>query len=307
MLRELLEEHEFLVLDGALATELEARGYDLEDPLWSARVLLEDPDAIRKVHVDYLKAGADILTTASYQATFQGFRERGLSAGRTRDLLLRSVQLAVEAVAEIGGRGKDGRVGPLVAASIGPYGAYRHDGSEYRGDYEIGTEELVDFHRDRFGCLSATGVDLLALETVPCLSEARAYSHLLREYTAVEAWLSFSCRDDRSLSSGESIQEAVELVDQMERVVAVGVNCTGPQWIDSIVETMKSATSKPIIVYPNSGECWDSLSHGWIEKKRPQIGADLLRRWVDAGAQILGGCCRTGPELVRLIAGLRDS
>ena len=192
MFDSLLDQHEFLVLDGALATELEARGHDLSDPLWSARVLVEGPEVIGQLHADYLEAGADILTTASYQATFEGLAGRGLGPEEARRVFRDSVRLAVEARDDF--PGEPGRAEPLVAASIGPYAAFLHDGSEYRGDYRLDEGELMAFHRERLACLADAGADLLACETIPCLAEVRALCGLLEEHPGVRAWISFSPR-----------------------------------------------------------------------------------------------------------------
>ncbi len=140
-----------LIVDGALATELERRGADLHDPLWSAKCLLERPDLIREVHLDYLKAGADIVTTATYQATFEGFGGRGIGYEGAARSMRDAVALAIAARDEFWSEPlrRDERLWPLVAASVGPYGAMLADGSEYRGRYSIDDRGLAEFHRPR--------------------------------------------------------------------------------------------------------------------------------------------------------------
>src|SRR5206468_3244428 len=202
-----------VILDGALATELERRGADLRDPLWSAKLLLENPELIRQVHFDYYAAGADVATTASYQATIPGLMSRGLDRARAADVLRLSVTLAQQARDEYWQAGRGGRFKPLVAASIGCYGAHLHDGSEYRGDYGLTVQQLIDWHRPRMEILAASGADLLACESVPCLAEAEALVKLLAEFPGVPAWLSFSCQDERRLCHGEKFAEAVELAN----------------------------------------------------------------------------------------------
>lgn len=302
-LREILDRQLIAVLDGALATELEARECDLRDPLWSARVLIEQPDLIRQVHADYFAAGADVATTASYQATFEGFARRGFTESQAADLMRKSVTLAAEAReafwADPANRVK--RVRPLVAASVGPYGAYLADGSEYRGDYALDEDGLVAFHRARFGVLAASGADLLACETIPCLSEARALLRLLDDHPGTWAWISFSCKDGAHLSSGESFSEAAVLTGTHPQVAAVGVNCTAPRFIPALIHAARAATNTPVAVYPNSGEAYDPVTKTWHGERACDAYAVEARSWFDAGARVIGGCCRTTPAHIRAV------
>lgn len=290
-----------MILDGGLATELEARGCDLADELWSAGYLLMDPDVIRRVHRDYLAAGADCLISATYQATVAGFKKRGLSREESRSLMLRAVELAIEERDAFWRQRPSGRQRPLVAASVGPYGAYLADGSEYTGDYDRDEEGLYAFHRQRFRLLAASGADLVACETLPSLPEARALLRLLGESAGTWAWLSFSCRDGRHLSDGSEIAAAAAAADAVQRVVAVGVNCTAPRFVAELVDEIRRVTAKPIVVYPNSGELYDVAAKRWLG--RPDAGefAAAAVDWVERGAALVGGCCRTGPEHVRQI------
>jgi homocysteine S-methyltransferase len=270
---DLLRRQGFVLLDGGLATELEARGHDLRDPLWSARLLRDAPAEIRAVHESYVAAGADCLITASYQAT--------PGALGPRHLLL-SVALAREA-------------GPkLVAASVGPYGAALADGSEYTGDY--GDVDLARWHRDRFEALDGSDADLLACETIPSFPEARALAGLLSRKAA---WFSFSCRDGKRIADGTPIRECARFLDGFDLVCAIGVNCTAPRHVESLVGEVRAATGKPVVAYPNSGERWDAATRGWTGARDPSGFADAAVRWLRAGAALLGGCCRTGPDHVR--------
>jgi homocysteine S-methyltransferase len=287
-----------VILDGALATELERRGADLNDALWSARVLLEDPDLIRQVHYDYLAAGADVLTTASYQATFAGFARRGLDQEEAAELMRLSVRLALEARDAFWAvpANREGRVRPLVAASVGPYGAYLADGSEYRGDYGLSAAELMAFHRPRMAVLAASGADLLACETIPCRIEGEALVALLAEFPGMPAWLSFSCRSGEEVSDGGPFALCAALADTSDQVLAVGVNCTAPRYIEDLLAVGRSATGKPLLCYPNSGEAWDPLHNCWIGATGVTDFHTPAQRWHAAGARLVGGCCRTTPE-----------
>jgi homocysteine S-methyltransferase len=241
-----------VILDGAMATELERRGYDLDDPLWSARLLIEAPDAIRDVHSDYFAAGADVAITATYQATFEGFAARGIAHDEAVDVMRLAVRLAIEARdafwADPAHRGHRSR--SLVAASIGPYGAFLADGSEYRGNYGLSVDELMTFHRPRMAVLAASGADLLACETIPCRGEGEALAALLREFPGTPAWISFSCRDGVHVNEGQRLNDCISAIAGSEAVVAVGINCTDPRHVDSLLAAARRATDKPIVVYP---------------------------------------------------------
>ena len=302
----LLDAREVAVLDGAMATELEQRGADINDALWSAKVLLEQPALIEAVHYDYFVAGADIAITASYQASFEALAARGLDHSQAADLMLQSVRLAQGARSRfLASPQAAGRARPLVAASVGPYGAFLHDGSEYRGDYGLSVDELVAWHRPRFALLAASGADLLACETIPSLTEAQALVRLIAEY-GVAAWLSFSCRDGASLNHGDPMRDAAALADASAHVVAVGVNCTPPRFIESLLGEAARATAKPLLCYPNSGEAWDAVAACWVEGNGATDFGAAARRWRSAGARIIGGCCRTGPaDIAAIRAALR--
>lgn len=293
-----------MILDGALATELEQRGCDLNDPLWSAKVLLEHPERIAEVHRDYFRAGADCAITASYQATIPGFMQRGLTREAARETLQRAVRLAIAArdafwqdKAQHAGRPK-----PLVAASVGPYGAYLADGSEYRGDYTLKETELMDFHRPRLAALLEAGPDLLACETLPCFAEAKALAQLLGEFPNACAWITFSARDEAHISHGERLADCVDKLNAFPQIVAIGVNCTAPRYIPGLIAAIRDATDKPIVVYPNSGETYDAAHHAWCGPATDESFAQEAQRWFDAGARLIGGCCRTTPAHIAQIA-----
>lgn len=297
------EGQEILVLDGGLATALEARGFDLDDELWSARVLLEAPDAIRQVHLDFLAAGADCITTASYQASLSGFRKRGLSDADGAELLRLSVRLAIEARDEFWSEAANrrDRRRPLVAASIGPYGAYLADGSEYTGRYGIGDDALYGFHRDRWRILAGSEADLLACETIPSGQEAAVLQRLLRETAGRWAWLSFSCRDGAHLCDGSRLVEVARKCDAEPAVAAVGINCTSPGFIAPLIAEARRGTGKPIIVYPNSGERYDLVGKRWIGGAAELDWGEASLEWARLGAAAIGGCCRVGPrEIARI-------
>ena len=300
----ILNHHPVLVIDGALATELERRGCDLNDELWSARILLEQPEIIKRVHLDYFKAGADCAITASYQATLEGFSKRGLSRKDALDLIQSSVKIARAArdVFWADESNRAGRAKPFIAASVGPYGAFLADGSEYRGQYGLSETELMDFHRPRMAALVEAGADLLACETIPCLIEAQALARLLREFPNISAWLSFSARDERHISEGQVFADCVRQLEGHPQIAAIGINCTSPKHVPSLIRDAKKVTKKPILVYPNSGETYDAARNDWNGDPVLDSFGEQARVWYEAGARLIGGCCRTTPEDIRIIA-----
>jgi homocysteine S-methyltransferase len=313
-----LEANDALVLDGGLATELEKQGHNLGDDLWSARLLLDNPAAIQQIHYDYYWAGADCGISASYQATLDGLQARGLTVLQAVDLLRRSVQLVQAARDQFWqeynqSRQAEGRLGsvgrppsakrlfPLVAASIGPYGAALADGSEYTGDYNLDEDDLFEWHRQRWHVLARSGADLLACETIPSYNEARALLRLLRETPEAWAWFSFSCRDEAHVSDGTPISQCAHLLDGQPQVVAVGVNCTSPRYITGLIRAIRAVSTKPVIIYPNSGERYDPQMNQWYGLSNASEFGTFSREWRKAGAALIGGCCRTGPEHIRQI------
>jgi homocysteine S-methyltransferase len=290
-----------VVLDGGLATALEERGHILDTALWSARILLDQPEAIRDVHLAYLEAGSDCITTSSYQASFEGFASVGLSDRDAEAALLRSSSLALEARDAFWARAghSSARRRPLVAASIGPYGAYLADGSEYDGRYGIGVEELEDFHRRRFRVLATSGVDLLACETIPSAVEAEALLRLLDEEPGdIWAWMSFSARDGESLWDGSRFEDVVGMCVEHERIAAIGVNCTDPDHVVELIGRASTVTELPLIVYPNSGEQYDASTRSWVGEPAGDAWMSQVQAARAVGARGLGGCCRIGPPMV---------
>lgn len=287
-----------VVLDGALATELERRGADLRDSLWSAKCLLERPELIQAVHADYFAAGADVATTATYQASFEGFQRRGLSHAAAAKVMRDAVGLAVAARDSFWSEPahRIRRERPLVAASIGPYGAMLADGSEYRGHYAQSDRELADFHRPRLDVLAASGADVLACETLPCLREALVLARLLDGFPTMSAWISFSCQDAHRNSEGEEIAECAAALQDFPQVVAVGLNCTAPQHVTGLLRRMRDTTNKPLVAYPNSGERYDATAKRWCGDPGSWSFAGRTAEWYDSGARLIGGCCRTTPD-----------
>ena len=294
------------VIDGAMATELERRGADLSDPLWSAKVLIEQPQLVEAVHYDYFAAGADIALSASYQATFAGFERRGLDAGATRAALRSAVDLACRARERFLAAAPlaPGRQAPLVAASIGPFGAHRHDGSEYHGNYGVDGRTLQDFHRRQLEVLAQTSADFIAFETVPSLLEAESILRLLEEFPGLRAWISFSCADGGSVCHGEAFADCVAAASGSGQILATGLNCTPPQFVRELLDGAAQRSECPLFVYPNSGECWNAEARAWEGASGGLSFAQAADAWFEAGARLVGGCCRTSPADIAAVSAL---
>jgi len=291
-----------LLLDGGLATQLEAQGSDISGMLWSAALLKTDPAAIRRATRAYLDAGADIVASASYQASRRGFASIGLSADEADDLMRLSVDLTRQARDAYLADHPERAFVPLVAASIGPYGATLHDGSEYTGDYAISTGELHDFHAERLQVFDASGADVLALETIPSVTEARVLAELLAG-CQTPAWVSFSCRDESHISDGTPIEVAAAYFEHHPMVPAVGVNCTPPQFVPDLLRRVHRVLPELVLLaYPNSGETYNAADETWTGTVTPLDCAKAAEEWLAAGAKLVGGCCRMGPEHIRAMA-----
>ncbi len=275
-----------LLLDGGLSNELESLGCDLNHKLWSARLLYEDVDSIVEAHKAYLKAGAKCIITSSYQASTRGFMSLGLSKKEAEELILKSVWAAEEAIRQTG------KKDAIIAASIGPFGAYLGDGSEYHGNYHLSDESLKEFHTIRLRILEKSNAHIYACETIPSLREGKVLYDVLKDVKK-QAWVSFSCKDDKHLCDGTPIKEIAKLFADHPNVFAIGVNCTKPEYISGLIKELKNVPhNKKIVVYPNSGEIYNALTKSW---SGPITCTLLSKEWLQLGADIIGGCCRVGP------------
>ncbi|MEY4348527.1 MAG: hypothetical protein RIS43_946 [Actinomycetota bacterium] len=286
------------ILDGGMATSLEAKGFDLSGSLWSAKLLVDNPMAIREVHVEHAQAGADIVTSASYQASRNGFVANGYSVDDYLRALEMSLIIAQSAADEVGSR-EERKV--QVAASIGPYGATLADGSEYRGDYAVSEEFLIDFHGQRLNDIQEFEPDLLAIETVPSMVELRAINHLLsQDFRHLSAWVSCSAPNGSTISDGTAVDEAFRVITA-PNVIARGFNCSKPEFIADLIG---HAGDHNFVVYPNAGRTWDAQARSWLDDGQLTIPDAEMQRWIDGGVTILGGCCGLGIEHIASVKAL---
>jgi len=283
--------HPFTVIDGGLSTVLEQMGEQPSGLLWTAQALLDRPSLLTEAHRRYVEAGADIIITSSYQASEKGFVDAGLSATAARALLASTT--AVARAAEP----------PMVACSVGPFGACLGDGSEYHGRYTAGWAEVRAFHRARLEVLTTTGPDVYAIETMPSLAEAEIVVEELRSLTDAPAWVTFTCSDDTHTCSGDVFADAVARV--APAVSAVGLNCTWPSFVEPLLRSL--AVDLPLVAYPNHGARWDAAHECWLG---PVGGAEIpgmVPAWLAAGARLIGGCCGVGTDGIALLSALRES
>jgi homocysteine S-methyltransferase len=300
----LLKDHHPFIIDGGLSNVLEEQGCDLNHKLWTANLLEKNPEAIIQAHLEYLKSGAQCITTSSYQASIPGYIAIGYDSNTAKNLILKSVQLAEMAITTALNSGiVDFK--PLIAASVGPYGAYLADGSEYDGHYGVSDKILRDFHLERIRILDGSNADILACETIPSFQEASILSEILLDVDK-PAWISFSCKDEQHLNDGTKIKECVSIFRNHPKVFAVGVNCTNPKFISGIIQCIKAGGGdKKIIVYPNSGEAYSAESKTWRGLSDPKYFVELSKEWTKLGAGIIGGCCRIGPKHINSISKIR--
>jgi homocysteine S-methyltransferase len=270
------------VIDGGLSTELERLGAKIQGELWTGRALLEDPAVVAEAHRAFALAGAEVVISSSYQLSRQGFEEIGLTAADADEALRQSIRVAKDAV--------DG-TNAKVAASIGPYGAVLHDGSEYRGVYAVGQAELEKFHAERLAVLLEESPDFLAIETIPNVVEAKALAQVLKNVD-VPKWFSFTAGSSELLWSGEKVEDAVREIAGLPNLIAVGFNCVAPELVAGLAERIKPLIKAEIIAYPNRGGTWDSAAGVWLGNE-PRELASWLDEWTAAGVTWVGGCCST--------------
>ena len=295
-IKPILEQKKHMIIDGALASELQRRGCDLNDSLWSAKVLIEQPELIQQVHYDYFKAGADCAITASYQATPMGFAQKGIELEESIKLIKTSVKLAQQAKMQYLNDIKEDKA-LSIAGSVGPYGAYLANGSEYTGDYQLSESEFIAFHKDRVTALIDAGVDILACETMPSFLEIKALAKLIQQFPMVNCWFSLTLKDQQHISDGTPLIEVIEYLNSIEQIVSVGINCIALEKVTPALEVLSELTGKPLIVYPNSGEQYDPTTKQWHKNHHHNCTfANQLDTWIKLGAKLIGGCCQTTPE-----------
>lgn len=292
-----------LLLDGGLSNVLQEQGFDLNHKLWYGQLLETNPEAVIQAHIEYLKSGAKCIITSGYQSSIPGFMANGFDKTSAENLIIKSVTLAEIAVHQAL---KSGIINdkPLIAASVGPYGAYLADGSEYRGNYGVSDQTLHAFHYDRIRLLDHTNADLLACETIPAFQEAKVLSEILYEVDK-PAWVSFSFKDEHRINDGTEIGQCISLFANHPKVFAIGVNCTAPEYISGIIKNIKASSwDKKIVVYPNSGQAYNAESKTWLGISDPELFVEMAQEWIELGVDIIGGCCTIGPRHIKSLSNI---
>ena len=289
-----------VVLDGAMSTPLERLGADTNNDLWTAKALIDNEELVYEVHKMYFEAGADLIITDTYQANVQAFEKVGYSEKEARNLIKKAVKIAQKARDDY--ENKTGKHN-YIAGTIGPYGAYLANGSEYRGDYELSVEEYQQFHLPRIEELVNAEVDILAIETQPKLDEVLAILELLKEkYPQQKVYVSYTLSDDDTISDGTPLPRAIHALEDYSQVIAVGINCVKLELVEPALKNMKEITDKHLIVYPDSSAVYNPKSKTWSQTKTSATFEELIPNWYEAGARIIGGCCTTGPKEIKAVA-----
>ena len=284
-----------LVIDGGISNELEALGCDLNHDLWTSRLLDSDEEAIRQVHLNYMRAGAQCVASASYQASIPGLMNHGYSHEEARSLIQKSISLVSEARTTFYEE-NDNHHEVNIVGSIGPYGAYLADGSEYKGNYGLTHDQLNDFHEERLQLFIESDADIIAFETIPDYTEAQVIAQLSQNISK-PSWISFSCKDDHHISDGTPLSECGQLFRSHPSVFAIGANCIPPDYVPGVLNTLKeNVGNKKIIIYPNSGGHYDSNGKKWYANDEKFALKNHADEWINLGADILGGCCKIGAE-----------
>ena len=291
-LNKLFGKESVVVIDGGLSTQLEVQGCRLDSPLWTGQALLDDPELIEAAHRAYLVAGAQLLITSSYQLSRQGFEALGLTADQADDALSESVDVAKRA---------RGDRDVLVAASVGPYGAVLHDGSEYKGNYGLSVDELVAFHTERLEVLVDAEPDLLAIETIPDALEATALLRALKKFPHARGWMSFTLGPNGKLWAEQSLAEAVQIALSSPQIIAVGVNCVNPELVVPALKEMRELTDLPLVIYANGGGTWNTKTGVWEDSSEKHV-TDYLESWAEFGPVLIGGCCGTSATDIKALS-----
>ncbi|MDJ0869310.1 MAG: homocysteine S-methyltransferase family protein [Myxococcota bacterium] len=287
-LSERLRQRAPLVADGATGTELERRGAHTGLPLWSTHALLDAPELVEAIHRDYVLAGAELLTANTFRT-----QTRTLARGGAGDRAAELTALAVELARRAAAAGP----GPIWIAGSMPTLE-----DCYRPDLVPPDDALAREHAEHAGNLAAAGCDLVLVETMNSVREARAATRAARD-TDLPVWVSFVTDAGARLLSGEPLREALDAITPLEPL-AVGVNCLPPRCVAPALPLL-AATGLPVGVYANLGAPNDETGFTRSDDCSPAELAEAARRWLAAGVRLIGGCCGTTPEHVRALAQLR--
>ena len=290
-----------VILDGAIGTELERLGARMDQGVWCARALAESPDLVHEVHRRYLDAGADVITANSYSATREAMQRHGLAA-HFEDWNRRAARIALEE------RDRSPRSGSVaVAGSVSSYGYF--DALDW--------EPLLDHFRAQGAILVEEGVDLLILESLGSIARTVKAMVSATKDLGVPVWVALSCLRDRDTGAVmHGIEESAEashvaetygpLAETVREIMSIGGSAvlmmhSVRDVTEDAVKVMHGAWSGPVGAYPNAGY-WTRPNWTFVDQVSPEVYLADARRWVEAGAAIVGGCCGVGVEHIRAVA-----
>lgn len=329
-----------ILIDGGLGTELEQRKVNINSLLWSSVALVEAADDVTKLHYDYYHSGANVGITCSYQCSEDSLKASDKEKYSSKESRLQVYKESVEVCkrAKIM-RMADAKaiellVSPEIAGSIGPFGSFLNDGSEFTGGYERSEDEYQAFHEEKldFFMNGTEEVDYLQLETMPNFEEIKALLMLIKRKNSERKEtqgksekrfiLSLSIRNEEQLADGTPLKAVVKYLHDVgylskdpktTPLMAVGANCLKLKYSVKFVENLTNYMNElqiygfPISIYPNSGEIYDGIKKNWIFDQSNEkyyttnVNGEkvcdwkiLLDAWIASGAKIIGGCCRVG-------------
>ena len=279
------------LLDGSMSFPLEKKGYNLHDKLWTGKALINDPDLIKNIHKGYIEAGADYISTATYQISFNRLKEMGYQPDEIKEIFQKSVDLVKDAILESKPKNEIKIVG-----SFGPYASFDPEASEYVGEYNVSDNAIMNFHLNNIHVIEETDLDILLYETIPCLREIEILSKIL-SHSSKEIWISVTCNENIEFRDGSSFEEACKIISNIENVTTMGINCFSPLLVKKAIKKLKKYSNKKTIVYPNSGEIYNPKDKFWSGKN--DYNDLMIKNWLSLSPDIIGGCCRVGFDNIK--------
>ena len=279
------------LLDGSMSFPMEHLGYNLKNKLWTGMALISDPDIIKNIHKDYINAGADYISTSTYQVSYDRLKNMGYQSSEIKKVFQKSVDLVKEAIKESGSKKEIKIIG-----SFGPFASYDPNASEYVGEYNSTDDEIKNFHLNNINIIEETDLDIILYETIPCLREIKVLSKVLSQ-TNKEIWISITCNENIEFRDGSSFKEACKIISQIEQITTLGINCFSPLLVEKALKELKKYSNKKTLVYPNSGEKYNPKDKYWSGKN--EFNNLMIKNWLSLSPDIIGGCCRVGFDNIK--------
>jgi homocysteine S-methyltransferase len=274
------------LLDGSMSFPLEQLGYNLKNKLWTGMALISDPDIIKNIHKDYINAGADYISTSTYQVSYDRLQNMGYQSSEIKKVFQKSVDIVKEAIKESRSKKEIKIVG-----SFGPFASYDPNASEYVGKYNSTDDEIKNFHLNNINIIEETDLDIILYETIPCIREIKILSKILSQ-TNKEIWISITCNENIEFRDGSSFKEACKIISQIDQITTLGINCFSPLLVEKALKKLKKYSNKKTLVYPNSGEKYNPKDKYWSGKN--EFNNLMIKNWLSLSPDIIGGCCRVG-------------